>query len=83
MERKVLKIEIVKKSVLQATASVDHGNGLITHFWKVLLKDGKLLVIPPQLRIGPNYHDILEFKEQKEIQEIEALVLKVFHEATP
>ncbi|KAF0249942.1 MAG: hypothetical protein FD167_652 [bacterium] len=80
---KIIKLEVINKAVMKCKASVDHENGLITHEWKVIAKDGQLEAIPPQIRAGANFIDVMEFTDTKALEEIKALILTAYQKACP
>lgn len=75
---KIHKIEIINRSVLKCKASVDHEDGIITHEWKIIAKDGKLEVSPPQIRSGADFIDVMEFKDLTVLEAIKEEILKAY-----
>lgn len=78
---KVHKIEVINRSVLKCKASVDHEDGIITHEWKIIAKDGKLEVSVPQIRSGADFIDIMEFKDLTALEAIKEEILTAYKKA--
>lgn len=81
MVRQIFNFVRVGRGALKATLSIDHGNGLVTHHWKVLEKEGVLEVVVPQVRLEREFIDVLEFKDKAELDQIKAEVLSFFRAA--
>lgn len=78
---KIIKLEVINKAVMKCKATIDHENGLITHEWKIIAQDGKLEVTVPQLRMGADFVDVLEFTDIKVLEEIKTLILTAYKAA--
>lgn len=78
---KIHKIEVINRSVLKCKASIDHEDGIITHEWKIIAKDGKLEVSPPQIRSGADFIDIMEFKDLEALEAIKEEILRAYRKA--
>lgn len=78
---KIVKLEVINRSVMKCKASIDHENGLITHEWKIIAKDGQLEVSPPQIRSGADFIDIMEFTDSKALEEIKTQILTAYQKA--
>lgn len=78
---KIVKLDVINKSVMKCKASIDDEKGLISHEWKIIAKDGELEVVVPQIRIGADFIDVLEFTDTKALEEIKALILSAYQNA--
>lgn len=79
---RIFNFTLERRGVLLATASVDHGNGFITHQWKVLSGDGGLSVFPPQIRAGSGFLEVLEFGNPADLDAIRSAILAEYEHRT-
>jgi DNA-binding cell septation regulator SpoVG len=78
---KIIKLDVINKTVMKAKASIDDEKGLISHEWKIIAIDGKLQVVVPQIRSGSDFIDVLVFTDTKALEEIKALILSAYQNA--